>query len=77
MIGVFCLILAGCGVIVAFLLKWVEKKEVEARVASIPRPRNPDGELIVPLSEDTLDEGGEREYRRADGEYRKGQVGAE
>ena len=76
--GIFILVLMGIGVIVGLLLKWVEKEEVKARMMSIPRLRDPNGDLIVPLNEDGVDEGGEREYRRSDGEYTKGrQSGAE
>ena len=76
--GLFLLVLAGIGVIIGFMIKWIEKQENKARMMSLPRPIDPNADLIVPLNEDGIDEGGEREYRRADGEYRKGRdAGAE
>jgi hypothetical protein len=72
LIGLFALILVGIGVIIGFMIKWIEKQEVKARMMALPRLMDPNGDLIAPLNEDGVDEGGEREYRRSDGEYRKG-----
>ena len=75
-LDIFILILMGIGVLIGVMIKWIEKQEVKARMASMPRL--PNGDLIAPLNEDGIDEGGEREYRRAGGEYRKGRdAGAE
>ena len=72
LIGLGVLMLCGIGVIIGFLIRWVEKAEVRARMTALPVGL--DGDLIAPLNEDGIDDGGEREYRRADGEYSKGRM---
>jgi hypothetical protein len=74
LIGIFVLILVGIGVIIGFMIRWVEQQEVKARMMALPSMQPAIDEVVAPLNEDTIDEGGEREYRRAGGEYMRGRA---